>query len=208
MSSAHKSRAVHAVILAAGGSRRLGRPKQLVELGGVSLLRRAVDVAQAADVASVTVVLGAREEDMVAELSGLSVRAVHNPDWEAGMGSSIRCGARALGPLAEDEAMLFLLCDQLRLTTAHLDAMVATFRASEARAIIVASGYAGTAGVPVLFSTAFVEELTHLADSEGGKHLLARHAPHVRVVPLPDGERDLDTAEDLRLLRARANEDD
>jgi len=207
------AKAVHAVVLAAGGSRRLGRPKQLVELDGRSLLRRAVEIALAADVASVTVVLGAREDAMAPELAGLAVRIVHNPDWQTGMGSSIRCGVRSLGQLGEADGILFLLCDQLRLSTEHLNRMITVFRErggadgqgdSEDGAAIVASGYAGTAGVPALFAPMFRGELSHLADTQGGKQLLAQHARHVHVVPLDGGELDLDTAEDLRRAQAKS----
>lgn len=191
-------REVHAVILAAGGSRRLGHPKQLAPLGGVSLLRRATELALAADVASVTVVLGANADAMAAELAGLAVRLAHNPDWRAGVGTSLRCGVRSLAArdeVREGTGILFLLCDQLRLTVAHLDGMIAAFRSGAA---IVASGYAGTAGVPAIFGSAFADQLRELADSHGGKHLLTRYASAVQVVPLPGGELDIDTTDDLQ----------
>jgi molybdenum cofactor cytidylyltransferase len=188
--------AVHAVVLAAGGSSRLGHPKQLVEVGGRSLLRRAVEIASAADVDSVTVVLGASADAVIPEIAGLAVRIAHNPAWRSGVGSSIRCGVRSLEGFRDAAGVLFMLCDQLRLTAAHLDRMIAAFR--DDAAAIVASGYAGTAGVPAIFSSAFRDELCDLEDAQGGKQLLERHSGYVRVVPLPGGELDLDTADDLR----------
>jgi len=87
-----------AIILAAGASRRLGRPKQLVRLGGESLLRRTVRAALACD--PVLVVLGSQAEAMAADLAGLPVIQVLNRDWEEGMASSIRAGIRALPVVA------------------------------------------------------------------------------------------------------------
>ncbi|WP_394832595.1 SufS family cysteine desulfurase [Pendulispora rubella] len=194
---------MHTVILAAGGSSRLGHPKQLVQIGaeGVSLLRRAVQMARASEAASVTVVLGAHEAAMAAELAGLDVRTVHNAAWQRGMGSSIRCGVHALRGAPVEDGVLFVVCDQLRVTTAHVNRMIAAFREGAA---IVASGYADTAGVPALFAGSFREELAGLEDQQGGKHVLERHAARVRVVPLVGGEVDVDTAEDLRRARSFA----
>ena len=198
MTAMHDARhGVHAVILAAGGSSRLGHPKQLVQIGnaGVSLLRRTVQIARASDAASVTVVLGASEEAIASELAGLDVRTARNADWQRGMGSSIRCGVHALGDAPPEDGVLFIVCDQLRVTTAHLNRMIAAFREGAA---IVASGYADTAGVPALFAGTFREELAGLDDAQGGKHVLERHAADVHVVSLPGGEVDVDTADDLR----------
>ncbi len=197
-------RRVHAVVLAAGGSSRLGQPKQLAQLGGVSLLRRAAEAVLAADVATATVVLGPSAEVMAAELAGLAVHVVHNPDWRAGVGSSIRCGVRALAAqdaLHDDAGILFLLCDQPQLTTAHLNDLIAVFRSGAA---IVASGYADTAGVPAIFAGRYAAELRELKDARGGKQLLEQHRAAVRVVPLPGGELDVDTTEDL--WRAQAGQ--
>src|SRR5262245_65310471 len=106
--------AVHAVLLAAGGSRRLGRPKQLVRLEGLSLVRRAVDIVSAAQVDSVTVVLGAAADEVQRELAGVACRVavVHNDAWERGMGSSIRRGLCAADDSADPAGFLFVLCDQ------------------------------------------------------------------------------------------------
>jgi molybdenum cofactor cytidylyltransferase len=185
--------AVHAVVLAAGGSTRLGRPKQLVQLGGQSLLRRAAETTLAARVASVTVIVGADAEASERELAGLSLRIVRNRDWQSGMGTSIRCAAEIEPSSAA--GLLFVLCDQLYLTTAHLDALIATFEAG--RGEIVASSYAGVVGVPALFSPSCRAELLAVPDAHGGRDLLRRHADRVEVVPFDRGERDLDTAEDL-----------
>ncbi|NRD60775.1 nucleotidyltransferase family protein [Corallococcus exiguus] len=185
------------VLLAAGGSSRLGQPKQLLRHEGVSLVRRAAERALAASPV-VTVVLGARRDDVAAELDGLAVRCVDNPDWALGQGSSLHAGLRALPP-GVDGALL-MLCDQLRVDAPHLRSLIATFERT--RAPIVASTYAGTRGVPALFSRALFPELEALPTSGGARGLIARDPSRVVEVPLPGGEEDVDTAEDaLRLTR-------
>jgi molybdenum cofactor cytidylyltransferase len=195
MSAPPSSRpAVHAALLAAGGSRRLGHPKQLVRVDGEALVRRAARAVLGAGVASLTVVLGARAGAIALELAGLPLRVAENPRWEEGMGTSIRCALDALAGAEARDGLLLLTCDQLEVTSAHLARLLDVFRAG---APIAASGYAGVAGVPALFGLAYRDELARLPAAEGAKAVLLRHAGAVQVVPLPGGERDLDTARDL-----------
>lgn len=185
------------VLLAAGSSSRLGQPKQLLRHEGMSLVRRAAERALAAS-PEVVVVLGARHGDVAAELDGLAVRCVDNPDWALGQGSSLRAGLRALPP--DVDGALLMLCDQLRVDAAHLRSLIDTFERT--RAPIVASAYAGTRGVPALFSRALFPELEALPPTGGARGLIARDPSRVVEVPLPGGEEDVDTAEDaLRLTR-------
>ncbi|RKI40449.1 nucleotidyltransferase family protein [Corallococcus sp. AB004] len=185
------------VLLAAGGSSRLGQPKQLLRHEGMSLVRRAAERALAASPV-VAVVLGARRDDVAAELDGLAVRCVDNPDWALGQGSSLHAGLRALPP--DVDGALLMLCDQLRVDAPHLRSLIATFERT--RAPIIASTYAGTRGVPALFSHALFPELEALPPTGGARGLIARDPSRVVEVPLPGGEEDVDTAEDaLRLTR-------
>nr|WP_242589686.1 nucleotidyltransferase family protein [Corallococcus macrosporus] len=185
------------VVLAAGGSSRLGQPKQLLRHEGTSLVRRAAELALAASPV-VVVVLGARRDDVAAELEGLSVRCVDNPDWALGQGSSLHAGLRALPP--DVAGVVLMLCDQLRVDAAHLRSLISTFERTHAP--IVASAYAGTRGVPALFSRALFPELAALPPTGGARGLIARDPSRVLEVPLPGGEDDVDTAEDaLRLTR-------
>ena len=182
------------VLLAAGGSSRLGQPKQLLRHQGTALVRRAAEAAVA--VGPVVVVLGARREDIAAELHGLTVRCVDNPDWALGQGSSLRVGLRALPP--DVDGAVLMLCDQLRVDAAHLRALVATFERTHAP--IIASAYAGTRGVPALFARALFPELGALPPTDGARKLIARDPSRVVEVPLPGGEEDVDTVQDLSRL--------
>jgi molybdenum cofactor cytidylyltransferase len=182
--------AIPAVILAAGASRRLGRPKQLVELAGESLLRRTVRAALAG-CAPVLVVVGAQADAMAAHLAGLPVTLVHNDQWEEGMAASIRAGVRALPATAA--AVLFLVCDQPAVDAQLVRRLLET-RGRHPEAV-VACGYAGTRGTPSIFPAWCFPDLLALRGDRGARGLLA--GPGVEVVPFPEGEADVDYPEDL-----------
>ncbi len=195
---------VGVVLLAAGGSSRLGRPKQLLVHEGKTLVRRAAEAAVAASCGPVVVVLGAQAQAVTAELSGLPVHTVHNASWADGMGSSLRLGLRALEAQepsaagAAVDAALLMLCDQLRVDASHLRALVDAF--TRTRAPIVASGYEGTRGVPALFSRALFTELEALAPEQGARKVIAREPSRVVEVALAGGGEDVDTVADLPRL--------
>lgn len=178
-----------AIILAAGASRRLGRPKQLVRLGGESLLRRTVRAALACD--PVLVVLGSQAETMAADLAGLPVIQILNRDWEEGMASSIRAGIRALP--AGAEAALFLVCDQIAVDAALVDRLLQARQADPEA--VVTCGYGGTRGTPSLFPARCFPQLLELQGDRGARALL--HIGPVVVVSFPEGVRDVDLPEDL-----------
>lgn len=190
---------VGVVLLAAGGSSRLGRPKQLVVHEGRTLVRRAAEAAVAAACGPVVVVLGAHPQAVAAELAGLPVHTVEHGDWAAGPGGSLQAGLRALtAGDARMEAVAVMLCDQLRVDAAHLRALVDAWRRTGAD--VVASAYEGTRGVPALFSRALFPELEALPPSQGARGVIAHQPSRVAEVPLPGGGEDVDTAADLARL--------
>lgn len=190
---------VGVVLLAAGGSSRLGRPKQLVLHQGKSLVRRAAEVALSAECGPVVVVLGAHPEAVGSELAGLPVRTVRHADWAAGPGGSLVAGVRALAGESDVDAVLVMLCDQLRVDSAHLRALVDTWRRTGAS--VVASAYEATRGVPALFSRAVFPELDALGPEQGARRVIAREPSRVAEVPLPGGGEDVDTEADLARLK-------
>ena len=108
-----------AILLAAGASTRLGHPKQLVRFQNQSLLRRSAALALESGAEPVYVVLGSYAANLQPELEGLAVKVVVNPDWEEGMGSSLRCGiAEMQRETPGASSVLVLVCDQPLLTIA------------------------------------------------------------------------------------------
>jgi molybdenum cofactor cytidylyltransferase len=156
-----------AVLLAAGASRRLGHPKQLLVWRGDTLVRRAARAALGAGADELIAVTGASADDVAAALAGLDMRIVHNDRWPEGIGSSIAAGMRAMS----GDAVLLLLADQPGVDAALLAQLVAGWRAGHAR---VACAYAGVIGVPALFADpADLAALRELSGDRGAQRLLA-----------------------------------
>ncbi|UWZ83673.1 nucleotidyltransferase family protein [Occallatibacter riparius] len=186
---------IAAIILAAGASRRLGQPKQLVKYHGETLIARAVRIAYEAGLDPVIVVLGAERDPVRAAVSDERVVFVENDAWAEGIASSMRAGLDALEPDAV--GALIMPCDQPRLTSDHLSRMMHSF----ADGVIVASSYAGLRGVPAIFPRDTWSELMKLSADVGARRLLANPERSVVEVAFDGGEVDIDAPEDLDQLR-------
>jgi molybdenum cofactor cytidylyltransferase len=191
---------VAAILLAAGASRRLGRPKQLLLVNGETLLARNVRIARAAGVSPVFVVLGAERNRIHAAIEVSGAIAVENPHWQSGLASSICEGVAAVeARLPMSDGVLLMNCDQPRLDTPHLSALLSAFE-STGREAIAASSYAGTSGVPAVFPARFFAQLKALAGDKGARTLFAQNSDALVTVPFEGGEIDIDTPEDLTHL--------
>ena len=191
---------IGAVILAAGASSRMGRPKQLLEYNGLTLVRRAALAARDAGCDPVVVVTGADAEELEKELRELNLQEANNPAWESGMGSSIRAGIQAVKANDKITAVVLMLCDQPFVTSNVLSALIAAHRKTGRE--IVASSYGGTIGVPALFGKAFFTELLRLEGEAGAKQVIQRDLTQVHLLPFPQGEIDIDTPADFARLRS------
>lgn len=185
------------MVLAAGGSRRLGAPKQLLTWRGTSLVRRAVAAALGAGCHPVYVVVGNRAGEVTAELSGEDAVIVENPAWEQGLSSSIAAGVRAATSGTPPDALLLVLVDQPHLSAELLGRLLGAFDGG-----IAACRYAGTLGVPAVFGSEYFPALTRLTGDRGARALLEvqSEAEHVRSVAWEEGAIDIDTAEDWEAL--------
>ena len=182
---------VAAVVLAAGASTRLGEPKQLVRLGGETLLERAVRIAREAGCQPVVVVVGAEHVRVLGNSVMGDVVTVINDKWQEGMASSIRLGVGALAFAAKDaEGVLLMACDQPAVTMKHLSHLAL-------RAEIKASRYAGKNGVPAFFPKKYFGKLMELKGDAGARELLAE----AQFEELENGDLDVDTVEDLKRVR-------
>jgi molybdenum cofactor cytidylyltransferase len=190
-----------AMILAAGGSRRMGRAKQLLRVGGRSLVRRAAEAAVAAGCAPVVVVVGARAHDVEGELLGCGIEIARNEGWERGIGTSIRAGvAHVLALPHQPSAMMIMLCDQPQVGAAVLERLMKAHAGAGRR--VTAAEFDGTLGPPVIVDAALFPALLGLPDDRGAKALWMERPEIVQRVACPAAGVDLDTPEDFeRLLR-------
>jgi molybdenum cofactor cytidylyltransferase len=188
------------VVLAAGDSSRMGRPKQLLKYDCVSLLRRTALAAVESGLDPLVVALGANSSLLVDDIQDLPLQIVVNDRWESGLGSSIRTGVGAIRSV-ELDAVAILLSDQPFVTSALIRRLIEAYLSSDAP--IVASRYANTLGVPALFDRMLLPSLAEIPDDGGAKHLIASVGDAVIAVDFPEGAWDLDTPEDYERLIAR-----
>jgi molybdenum cofactor cytidylyltransferase len=182
-------------ILAAGASRRLGRPKQLLPYHGTTLLRHAAQTALDAGCGPVVVVVGSDSTLMETELRGLAVTVILNDAWEEGMSSSIHAAVREVqANFPAVSAVLLMLCDQPGVSAALLREIVFAYRGGHP---IVACEYAQTIGVPALFGRGFWPGLLALRGDRGAKSVIQANRAVAAVVAFPAGELDVDRADDL-----------
>jgi len=198
---------VSVVILAAGASSRLGRPKQLLELGGEALLRHTVRQALASHADEVIVVLG-NEAMAIAEAVGdLGQRTVVNPEFAAGQSTSLVAGVRSVDPAAE--AVILMLGDQPTVDAALLNRLIERF--IEARPAIVQPVYREIPGNPVLFRGDLMSELLAVTGDQGAREIVrsGRHAVDRLDVdrdPPPDVDTEADYTRLVGLWSARRSD--
>jgi len=189
---------VAAIVLAAGASRRLGQPKQLLMLDGETLLARSVRLAREAGAAPVLVVVGAQAELIGACIPADRATVVVNHEWEQGIASSIHAGVKAIDGVAR--GVLILACDQPRLSAEHLRGLIEIF-AVQGEASIVASTYAGVRGIPAVFPREVFADLLALSGDKGARSLLMHPPCPLIALPFEGGEVDIDQPDDLEQLQ-------
>jgi molybdenum cofactor cytidylyltransferase len=198
-SFAAENKPIGIIVLAAGGSSRMGEPKQLLRFQNKTLLRRAVETAIESVYEPVVVVLGANFEKARAEIEDLPAEIVLNAHWQSGLSSSLKAGIENLQRIAPAAAACVVaLADQPFVCAAHLNRLEEEFRQNNY--LIVAARYHGTVGVPALFSRACFDDFRALAGDKGAKPVIAKHAAAMLAVDLPEAAFDLDTPEDLNSL--------
>lgn len=183
------------LILAAGSSSRLGRPKQLVRTGGRTLLEKAIETALAANLNPVHVVLGARFEQIKASIEHFPLSIIENEQWQEGIGSSIRTGIRSVIAEGKYDAVLLMLCDQLHVDAPHLQALIDAYQNKQK--LIIATAYGAQIGVPALFDQKYFPLLKELSGDEGAKKIIKRHSAEVHSLKFEQAIVDVDTPEDL-----------
>ena len=185
------------VVMAAGDARRFGENKLAMELGGKTLIRRALEAVPAEEFAAVAVVTQYPEvEDLARRFGFLPVHNPH-PDW--GISHTIRLGLEAL---AGCEAVLFQVSDQPFLRRETVAALLALFRRHPDH--LAALGHGGVRGNPCVFPAQYFPELLALEEDRGGSSVIRRHPDRLLLLEAPAEElEDADTPQTLRAMAAR-----
>lgn len=190
------------LLLAAGGSRRMGRPKPLLEWRGQRLATRAARVLLASRCERVVAVVGAYGEEVGESLAGLPIEIISHPDWRKGVGGSIRVGTAAVETLGDFDALVVALVDQPHVDTALIDALLAGVEGDHS---LAACAYEGILGAPAAFGREHFGSLRRLDGDRGAQALLHAHAGEVFEVPFPAGSCDIDTPHSYERLRSASS---
>jgi molybdenum cofactor cytidylyltransferase len=186
-----------AVLLAAGGSSRMGRPKQLLRVEGEALVTRMARRLIGLEPASVMVVTGSASQAVNDQLSGLPIQIVHNPRWEEGMASSLATGVKNLP--AEIEGVLIMLCDQWQVGLADLQQLVQAWNSDISQIAAACWHDEGrqVIGPPAIFPRDLFEELTTLKGDRGARAVIEKHRDRASFLAMKNARFDLDEPTDL-----------
>lgn len=188
---------IGAVILAAGLGTRFGvQPKMLADFAGKPMVRHAADAALASAARPVVAVLGAHAAEVRAVLDGLELTFVENPDYAAGLSTSLKAGLAALSP--GTEAALVLLGDMPRIGAAHLDGLIAAYRGAERKPSAVVPVRDRHRGNPVLLDLVQLrDDLAALTGDRGAGPILSRRTDVLEVPGDPANGFDVDRPDGL-----------
>lgn len=193
------------IVLAAGASTRLGKPKQQLLYNGKSLLQHAVQVATESGCIPIRVVVGANADLLDLPEESDIVQVITNPEWEEGMASSIRYGLTSLiKSNAHLESVIIMACDQPFVTPELLQQLIQKHLLTQQP--IIACAYQDTLGVPALFHQTFFTHLLALQGQSGAKKLFLSHPEAVANVPFALGHIDIDTPSDYAALQQQTPE--
>ncbi|GAB3507078.1 nucleotidyltransferase family protein [Emticicia fontis] len=198
------------VILAAGGSSRMGVPKQLLHIDGKSLIKRMAEMAMDTKTYPIVVVLGANRPMIRKELERMPITVINNPQWENGMSSSIRMGlVGAYMTYKELEAVIFITADMPLVSAELIDKIVKraeVLNDNGESPDIVACKYNGQVGIPVLFKRKLFNDLLELSGDSGAKKVILANKEQTATIDFPEGNVDLDTIEEYRNFLSNYNQ--
>lgn len=192
------------IVLAAGMSKRLGRPKQLLQIGGEFIINRVVDAALNSHLDTVRVVLGHCHNEIRAamgnRLKAPRLDLVINHDYRQGLSRSLNCGLRAIR--SDYAACMFLPADQPLLDAGTINLLIERFRLS-GRGICVPL-CRGQRKTPTLFSRRYYDRLLRITGDTGARAIIAERPEEVLFVEIdrPDTFQDVDTPEDLARIES------
>ena len=186
------------MILAAGNSSRLGQPKQLLQFKGRTLIENIVETATSIS-KEVFVILGSYHTQIAPTIPH-AANVSYFKEWNKGMGSTISYGIQQI--LNKDrytKEVLILLCDQLHVTQQMLTELIHFHQESDH--FITTCGYGQSFGVPAIFNRKIFLDLLNLNGDQGAKKVIQKHFKNTQVISYPEAQVDIDTPQDLGLLR-------
>tara|TARA_R110001632_G_scaffold19898_8_gene59851 strand:- start:5030 stop:5620 length:591 start_codon:yes stop_codon:yes gene_type:complete len=186
------------LILAAGESKRMGEPKQLLPYNNSTLLLHTIEQANALKYSDVFVVIGAHFTDIFKSIRGQKVTILKNNNWEDGMGSSLSKGIELIKKKDKYDKVLVTLSDLPLVTSEHYEELIALSDSSGKR--IVLTSYDEVSGVPAIFDKSLFNELTILSDDEGAKPIVKKYKKEVIKMNSTTPYFDIDTKEAYQKL--------
>ncbi len=188
-----------ALVLAAGSSTRLGRPKQLLNYKGKTLIEHTINQLNSINNIDVFVVLGAHKNEILSKLDLGSVRVFINTEWKKGMGESIRFGVQKIQKIANYQGLLITLVDLPLVTADHYQNLLSTF-INNSKKIAITQYEDSVKGVPIVIDSLFFTDLKNLSEEQGAKSLLKKHKKEIVEVNTTIPYFDVDTEESYQKL--------
>lgn len=187
------------LIVAAGESKRLGTPKQLLQFEGQSIINRLIEIVRMSGEIPITMVLGAEAEAIQAQLTDTTLNLVLNEDWKEGMGTSIRIGlTRMIEVDSALDGVMILVCDQPYIKSEQIQALIQL--QNNTGLPMAACFYAGIVGTPALFHSSMFPQLLQLKDDNGAKIILKEAIDQVAQLHFEKAVMDIDTEEDYQKI--------
>ena len=190
------------LLLAAGGSSRMGQPKQLLPWGNQTLIEHQIEILQ--DTGNpINVVIGSNSDLVIPIIEKYPVNILVNTNWESGMGSSISLGInQIIQKFPNAKGVMMTLLDQPLITTAFFKKMLDAYQPSS-KQILVSHSDSGWTGVPVLFDEYYFKKLTELRNDEGAKKIIKRHEENLILIEAGELLEDMDTPETYQQLLSK-----
>lgn len=195
---------ISAIVLAAGESKRMGRPKQLLEWHGKPLLHHVLESLINSHADEIILVLGHDREWIGKSLPALPIKIVINPDYQSGIASSLRQGLLAMDP--RSEAFLVLLADQPGIGPEVINRVIQGFQHTIPKRGIVRPVFRGSGGHPVLISVKYLQEALQLQGDVGARPILMNHPEDILEIDVDQDVvlKDIDTPEQYQKFTGRA----
>lgn len=190
---------IAALILAAGGSSRMGTPKQLLPWKDTTLLGHTIEIIKKLEIQEIAVVVGAQHTKIEASIAHLNVKTILNSNWQAGLGTSIAVGISKLVSNQNLDGVLIALADQPLINTSHYNTLLTTLKKN--KTAVIATAYPKKAGVPAIFPRSYFEQLSALKQDQGATSLLNNLNNKVISINGKGLTVDLDTPQDYQTLK-------